>query len=244
MDTPQRKSKYASLTVKEAISRLLATAETIELRKTLKPHEKKRANDAFCLSRQPTQPVQSKADERRKNYQQVIKKVYADCGPGSVVVCAVLGQTLIGSMVEYHRLRLPLEMKKHKNSFNSKILLDLAQAAQEYVPASPRAASPISDSPSLPPSQEPHPEQPLLHSDAPESSSNVESNTVLEPQRSLSGRVFALTHEDARAVVMSNQISGGVWMTDPYDNASLSFITIPISDEIALSFSVQRRQVM
>ncbi|KAL3471459.1 hypothetical protein BJX99DRAFT_263211 [Aspergillus californicus] len=39
----QRKHNYASLTVKEALSKLLTMLETIELRKGLKPHEKKRA---------------------------------------------------------------------------------------------------------------------------------------------------------------------------------------------------------
>lgn len=61
---------------------------------------------------------------------------------------------------------------------------------------------------------------------------------------SLHGRVFALTHEDVRAVAISNQISGQVWMTDPYDNASFSFISMPITDEISLYFSTRRRQIM
>jgi hypothetical protein len=61
---------------------------------------------------------------------------------------------------------------------------------------------------------------------------------------SLRGRVFALTHEDVREVAISNQISGQVWMTDPYDNASFSFISMPITDEISLYFSTRRRQIM
>lgn len=40
---------------------------------------------------------------------------------------------------------------------------------------------------------------------------------------SLSGRVFALTHEDAHSIVMSGQMASGVWMTEPYDMTSLPF---------------------
>jgi hypothetical protein len=61
---------------------------------------------------------------------------------------------------------------------------------------------------------------------------------------SLSGRVFALTHEDARDIVLSNKIAGGVWMTEPYDISSLPFITIPITHKICLSFGAKRHQVM
>lgn len=61
---------------------------------------------------------------------------------------------------------------------------------------------------------------------------------------SLHGRVFALTHEDVREVAISNQISGQVWMTDPYDNASFSFISMPITDEISLYFSTRRHQII
>ncbi|RAL06787.1 uncharacterized protein BO97DRAFT_326548, partial [Aspergillus homomorphus CBS 101889] len=60
----------------------------------------------------------------------------------------------------------------------------------------------------------------------------------------LSGRVFALTQEDARVIATSDQIAGQVWLTEPFDNASLSFITIPVTDEMSLHFSTQRHQIM
>lgn len=60
----------------------------------------------------------------------------------------------------------------------------------------------------------------------------------------LSGRVFALSHEDARAIVMSEQMASSVWMTEPYDITSLPFITISITHGACLYFGAQRRQVM
>lgn len=60
----------------------------------------------------------------------------------------------------------------------------------------------------------------------------------------LSGRVFALSQEDARAIVMSEYMASSVWMTEPYDIASLPFITISITHGACLYFGAQRRQVM
>ncbi|RHZ48758.1 uncharacterized protein CDV56_106004 [Aspergillus thermomutatus] len=255
MYAPQRKSIYTGLTVKEAISKLLTDLETIELRGSLKPHEIRRAENAVRLIHEELpQPEVSKADKRREKYRTFLKKVKEDSGMVVAIPCGIiLRQTIIGCMTEYHRLRLPSEIKKHERHFKTSFFQGLVQ---EYAGPQTNILQQSSDAEDINGVETDDSELavsvPVL--DVPttkqvqrgtENTSDTHGGTSPEAQhRSLSGRVFALTHEDARAVVMSNQISGAVWMTDPYDNASLSFITIPISDEVALYFSDQRRRVM
>lgn len=47
----------------------------------------------------------------------------------------------------------------------------------------------------------------------------------------LTSDVYELIKADARMIVNSDQI-GKIWLTDPYNINTASFITIPISDEL------------
>lgn len=49
---------------------------------------------------------------------------------------------------------------------------------------------------------------------------------------SLTGDVYELTIEDARAITLSDNICGKIWLTDTYGGNTTSFITIPVSDEV------------
>jgi hypothetical protein len=60
----------------------------------------------------------------------------------------------------------------------------------------------------------------------------------------LAGDVYELTKDDARTIANSDQIGGKIWLTDPYDVKTASFITIPISDELKTQFIIQRPKVM
>ncbi|KAH6719537.1 hypothetical protein BKA61DRAFT_669865 [Leptodontidium sp. MPI-SDFR-AT-0119] len=61
---------------------------------------------------------------------------------------------------------------------------------------------------------------------------------------SLTGDVYELTLEDARMVVISDQVPGKIWLTDTFEANYSSFITIPISDELTRRFIIQRPRVM
>jgi hypothetical protein len=63
-------------------------------------------------------------------------------------------------------------------------------------------------------------------------------------QTGLTGDVYELTVEDARMIAMSNQILGKIFLTDPYDMSTPSFITITISTELTNQFTVRRPRVM
>lgn len=65
-----------------------------------------------------------------------------------------------------------------------------------------------------------------------------------ENRRTLTGDVYELTMDDARAITNSDQVGGKVWLTDPYDANTASFITIPISDELKTRFIIQRPRLM
>jgi hypothetical protein len=132
MHATQRKSIYTGLTVKEAISKLLTDLETIRLRGSLTPHEVRHAKDAVRLIHEELpQPELSKADERREKYRTFLKKVEDDLGMVVAIPCGIIfRQTIIGRMSEYHRLRLPSEIKKHEKRFKTSFFQGLVQ---EYV---------------------------------------------------------------------------------------------------------------
>ncbi|KAI9715649.1 MAG: hypothetical protein M1812_005801 [Candelaria pacifica] len=58
------------------------------------------------------------------------------------------------------------------------------------------------------------------------------------------GDVYGLTIRDARAISMSDQIRGTIWLTNTYNADSSPFITIPISRELSDQLATQRLQMM
>ena len=99
----------------------------------------------------------------------------------------------------------------------------LPQSTQSHQSTLPERSSPVTRA------YGEHPELPTLQLDV------CESQT---------GRVFELTLQDAQAIVMSDQVLGGVWLTEPYRSQSLPSITITVSEELCAYFSAQRNRVM
>jgi len=58
----------------------------------------------------------------------------------------------------------------------------------------------------------------------------------------LAGDVYELSPEDAQAV--SDQIRFQMWLTDPYDDNTKPFVTIPISWKLRDEFISQRPKMM
>ena len=74
-----------------------------------------------------------------------------------------------------------------------------------------------------------------------------ESSKALETSaqgQGLTGDVYELTVEDARMILMSDQLVGKIWLTDTYGANTTSFITIPISDKLTYQFTTRLPQVM
>ncbi|QSS65471.1 hypothetical protein I7I51_06314 [Histoplasma capsulatum] len=108
-----------TLSIDDAVAKVLNSAKTIKLRESVKPHEAKRVREAFALLADHRLPSNStKTSERRDNYRRFLKQVNDhDRGPQFVVICAVgLGQSAIASMREVARLNLPEEIKKRANA--------------------------------------------------------------------------------------------------------------------------------
>lgn len=58
------------------------------------------------------------------------------------------------------------------------------------------------------------------------------------------GDAYGLSIEEARGIVMSDQIRGNVWLTNTYNAQSFSFITIPISQELSDQLTFQRPRIL
>jgi len=114
--------------IDSAITKLLTTAKTIKLREGVKPHERKRIQEAFDILVKLAEPPSLKTGERRESYRHFLRRINNDCGPQMVIISAVgLGQSTIASMREHDRLRLPLEIKENEKALKSPILQTLAE---------------------------------------------------------------------------------------------------------------------
>ncbi|KAB8212696.1 hypothetical protein BDV33DRAFT_127907 [Aspergillus novoparasiticus] len=263
MDKPRKQRSCAPLTFEGAIARLLDAVEIIKLRNYIKPHEKKLIQDAFALIDQPRKEPKSKADKRREDYRHFLKQVDSECGPVSVSVCALgLRKTVFGRMLEDRRLRLPMMVKKHKSDLEIPFLREVVQDLRDTPTGTEQEEEFLTGIDNQDNTQEIRdqiyststsasdrtpavsPEHLASESRAPELQSDPTEKPRAMQQGSLSGRVFALKHEDARAIVMSEQIASGVWMTEPYDMASLPFITIPITHEACVYFGAERQRIL
>ena len=124
----QSTRSYQSLSINNAVQKLLTASETIRLRGNVKPHEDRRVEKAFDLLAQGQIPPTSKANERRNSYHHFLNDIDKQCGSQMVVLAAIgLGQSAVGGMKESARLRLPLEVKKHERNLTASILQKLAR---------------------------------------------------------------------------------------------------------------------
>lgn len=123
-----RQHDYSSLTIPEALSKLLEAAEMIELRRSVKPHQNTRIKNAFHLADESGKVPHTKADQRREDYRKLLRDLRTRCGPEVVIPCALgLGQTVVGNMREAYRLRLPDEVAKHRDKFKSPFIKGLVR---------------------------------------------------------------------------------------------------------------------
>jgi hypothetical protein len=60
----------------------------------------------------------------------------------------------------------------------------------------------------------------------------------------LTGYVCELSIEDTRAVTLSGQINGTVWLTYPHNTSSMPFLTVPIFPEYARLYLETRPHLM
>lgn len=128
MSRSTRKHDYSSLTIPEALSKLLDAAKMIELRRSVKPHQHTRIKNAFLLADEPGRIPHTKTEQRREDYRKLLRDLRAHCGPEVVIPCALgLGQTAVGNMREAFRLHLPGEVAKHRDEFKSPFIKGLVQ---------------------------------------------------------------------------------------------------------------------
>jgi hypothetical protein len=123
--------------IEGAVAKLRSNAETIKLRKGVKPHEEERIKEAFGLLfvQQPELPNR-KAAERREAYLQFLRNVYQICGAQFVVLCAIaFGRSIVRTYAEKTRLHLPEAIKREERDLKCQVLEDIAAAHPQPAPA-------------------------------------------------------------------------------------------------------------
>jgi len=60
----------------------------------------------------------------------------------------------------------------------------------------------------------------------------------------LTGRAYKLSAEDLQEIIISDNIRGGPWLTDPYNMSNLPFVTVQISAELGSLYVVERPQIL
>ena len=69
---PQR-TQYQSLSIDEAMTKIRTVVETIILRGDVKPHERKRIEEAFTMLTQLSKSPSVKTSERRESYRHFLQ---------------------------------------------------------------------------------------------------------------------------------------------------------------------------
>jgi hypothetical protein len=120
----QRKTKYGSLSVDEAMEKLRETSKSITLRGELKETEKERVREALELIKSSSVLSGSKKTvTRHSSYQQVLTRVENTSGIVMVALCAMsLGKTAISIMKDKNKLLLSEHIKLEKKTLTSPTL--------------------------------------------------------------------------------------------------------------------------
>jgi hypothetical protein len=209
-----RKLRHGPWTVDEAMESLLAASKMFNYRNRAKPHQINRIRDALYLAEETNLP--EKTSGSRKNYWEFLRNIES-CGKCIVSLCAVgLGQSVIGRMRDSVRFDLATKIRERISDLKCSSLEDICE---KFPPV------PVLDNQSLAP---------------------VNNHMIISTnqQASLVGDIYELTLQDARAIVLSDQVRGQIWLTDSYDPNTISFISIPISDELKTQYIIQHSMVM
>ncbi|KAF2444653.1 hypothetical protein P171DRAFT_279586 [Karstenula rhodostoma CBS 690.94] len=229
-----------------------SAAESINLRGGVKLHERKRVKEAFALLAQPAQPAQppnGKKSKRREDYRLFLQHLNERCGSQPVVVSVVgVGQSVITSMKEHDRLRLPVEIQRHERDFTSPTLQALAEECRrqgktgiryENIRCLNKLDSLKKDAVEVLSNLSTQSRRPSL----PKLSLTELPAIPLQVFGSQTSRVFELTLEDAQAIITSHQVTGRVLLMEPHSMQTLPFITISLSEELCRYFTAQRNRV-
>ncbi|MCJ1473156.1 hypothetical protein MMC13_001807 [Lambiella insularis] len=207
--------------VETAVDKLHRSLEAIRFRDGVKPQEATRIQEAFILLSEPQGTAETKTQERRECYRELLKTLHRAVGLQAVVLCAVgLGQSAVANMRERLKIDFVSAVKAQKEALSCAILEKLVEEYAAKVSLSQNAQQSEFD------------QQPQW----------------TEGQRqvtdSLTGDVYRLTIQDAQAITVSDQIRGTILLTNTYNAHSSPFITIPISRELSDQLATQRLQMM
>ncbi|KAK2796448.1 hypothetical protein FQN50_009559 [Emmonsiellopsis sp. PD_5] len=247
----RKKTRNGPWSVKRAMDSLVATSESIQYRDRVRPSEAERIRDAVALAMEPN-PPESETSTRREKYWEFLRRINRLCGAGIVMLCAAgLGQSAIGIMKERVRIDLVAKIKQRETELKPSVLSAIYERnyIQGIVILPPKLRQSRLNI------RESSGRHDVTHSNEVSRTGDVYELTIEDTRTrhhvthsneevSLTGDVYELTIEDARTIAMSDQIGGGIWLTDSYDANTASFITIPISDELKTQFIIQRPRVM
>ncbi|KAI9749078.1 MAG: hypothetical protein M4579_007013 [Chaenotheca gracillima] len=220
ISTTGKESRHTSYSTERAIEKLLDTFKLVQYRDAVKPHQEKRVREAFSLLAAPPLKETSKSAERRNSYRLLLKRVDQAVGPQAVALCVVgLGQSVISGMRDQTRMDFVAEVENRKDEWACDVLQKLVDECVGEV-------------------------APIKSADNVEAPSGGGKTAREQRTGSLTGEVYGLTAQDARAIAMSNQDQGAIWLTVPFEMGSKPFITIPISRDTSRQYAAKRQRIM
>ncbi|PVH90394.1 hypothetical protein DM02DRAFT_547890 [Periconia macrospinosa] len=125
---PTTGSRQQSFSLADAIAKICAAAKSINLRENVKPHERKRIQEAFALLVEQQTTGAIPENKKSRGYNWLLQKIYNAGGAQLVMVCIIgLGRWAMLSLKEQVKLYLPEEMKKYRDEWDTQILQSVAQ---------------------------------------------------------------------------------------------------------------------
>lgn len=206
------------LTADDAVRKLVKFTTMTHHRTHLKDAEMNRVDEALQLLTNGRPATGAKGAKQKNTYLGSLRNLRKKFGDTGVILCAAgLGPSTIANMREEERVFLPSRLSDYWNELELDVFKARADGLNQGTV--PVLAALLSDAFRL-----------------------IVEDALLS---SVAGDVYELSMEDVKKVVaMPGQIPGIVRLTDPYNRYQSSFVTIPLSKELADSLVINRERIV
>ncbi len=114
--------------VETVVNKLHGSLQAIRFHDGVKPQEEKRIQEAFSLLSEPQGRAETKTQERRECYRELLKNLHRAVGLQAVVLWAVgLGQSAVANMKERLKIDLVAAVKAQKEALSCAVLEKLVE---------------------------------------------------------------------------------------------------------------------
>jgi len=116
------------MSLEAAVSKLHGSLQAIQFHDGVKPQQVKRIQEAFNLLSEPQGRAETKTQERRECYRELLRNLHRAVGLQAVVLCAVaLGQSAVANMKDRLKIDLVAAVKVQKEALSCNVLEKLVE---------------------------------------------------------------------------------------------------------------------